>query len=111
MLIFDLATKATYQLSTGQLRSAHVDQPKDLFNAFYELIDFDGGDLADDMIFLPAEGWHRTIVINKGALDYSLYRHIGITKVGSNPMRKIWMPSTSKSSSWARKQKLSADQL
>ena len=70
MLIFDLATKATYQLSTGQLRSAHVDQPKDLFNALYELIDFDGGDPADDMIFLPAEGWHRTIVINKGALDY-----------------------------------------
>lgn len=45
------------------------NEPENLYNAFYELIEFDGGD-PDGMIVLPAEGWHRTIFINKNALDY-----------------------------------------
>jgi transcriptional regulator with XRE-family HTH domain len=69
-LIFAAALRATYQLSSGQKRSVYVDEPGDLFRAFYPLTDFDGGDPAEEMILLPAEGWHRTIFINKGALDY-----------------------------------------
>lgn len=68
--IFKLATQTTYQLSSGQRRSVYVDTPENLFNAFYELTDFDGGEPADDMILLVAEGRHRTIFINKSALDY-----------------------------------------
>lgn len=68
--IIKLATHTTYQLSSGQRRSVLVDTPEALFNAFYELTDFEGGDAADDMVLLSAEGWHRTIFINKGALDY-----------------------------------------
>lgn len=67
--IFALATRTTYQLSCGKRRSVYVNEPENLYNAFYELIEFDGGD-PDGMIVLPAEGWHRTIFINKNALDY-----------------------------------------
>ena len=68
--IFALATRTTYQLSSGPRRSVYVDEPQELYRAFYELIEFDGGEPADDMIVLPAEGAHRTVFINKGALDY-----------------------------------------
>ena len=68
--IFELATHTTYQLSTGQRRRVYVDGPETLFDAFHELTDFQGGDPADNMILLAAEGWHRTVFINKGALDY-----------------------------------------
>ena len=68
--IFKLASTTTYQLSTGQRRDVYVDNDEDLYNAFYELIEFDGGEPADDMIRLPAEGRHRILFINKGALDY-----------------------------------------
>jgi transcriptional regulator with XRE-family HTH domain len=68
--IFKLASTTTYQLSTGQRRDVYVDGHQDLYNAFYELIEFDGGEPADDMILLKAEGRHRTIFISKIALDY-----------------------------------------
>lgn len=68
--ILNVARLTTYQLSTGQRRSVHVDDPENLFNAFYELVDFDGGISADDMIRLEAEGRHRIIFISKSALDY-----------------------------------------
>jgi transcriptional regulator with XRE-family HTH domain len=68
--ILKMAVKTTYQLSTGQRRSVQVDSPENLFDAFYELIDFERGSWADDMIRLEAEGRHRIIFINKGALDY-----------------------------------------
>jgi transcriptional regulator with XRE-family HTH domain len=68
--IFKLASTTTYQLSTGQQRDVYVDSHEDLYNAFYELTDFDGGEPADDMILLTAEGSHRVIFVNKGALDY-----------------------------------------
>jgi hypothetical protein len=68
--IFKLASTTTYQLSTGQRRDVYVEDHEDLYNAFYELIEFDGGEPADGMILLEAEGRHRTIFINKSALDY-----------------------------------------
>jgi transcriptional regulator with XRE-family HTH domain len=68
--IFKLGSTTTYQLSTGQRRDVNVDSHEDLYNAFYELTEFDGGEPADDMIRLPAEGRHRILFINKGALDY-----------------------------------------
>ena len=69
--IFSLATQTTYQLSTGQKRSAHVFG-EDLFNALYELTDFDG-EIDDGMIRLSIEGWHRTAFINKDAFDYIMF--------------------------------------
>jgi len=68
--IFKLASTTTYQLSTGQRRDVYIDNDEDLYNAFYELTEFDGGEPTDDMIRLPAEGSHRIAFINKGALDY-----------------------------------------
>lgn len=68
--IFKAATGITYQLSTGHQRSAYVGNTQKLYEAFYDLTDFEGGDPADDMIRLEAEGHHRIIFINKSALDY-----------------------------------------
>jgi hypothetical protein len=68
--IFELASTATYQLSTGQRRDVYVNDDEDLYNAFYELIEFNGGEPADDMILLPAEGSHRIVFISKTAVDY-----------------------------------------
>jgi hypothetical protein len=68
--ILNVALKSTYQLSTGKQRSVYVDGPEQLFEAFYELIDFDVGIPAEGMIRLEAEGRHRIIFINKEALDY-----------------------------------------
>src|SRR5258708_2623137 len=68
--IFKLASTTTYQLSTGQRRDVYVDDHEDLYHTFYELIEFDGGEPADDMILLPAEGRHRIVFVNKSALDY-----------------------------------------
>jgi transcriptional regulator with XRE-family HTH domain len=68
--IFALATTTTYRMSSGQQRSVFVYEPDALFKAFYQLTDFDGGDPQDNMILLPVEGWHRTVFINKDALDY-----------------------------------------
>jgi hypothetical protein len=68
--IFKLASTTMYQLSTGQQRDVYVDGDENLYNAFSELIEFDGGESADDLILLPAEGSHRIVFINKGALDY-----------------------------------------
>jgi transcriptional regulator with XRE-family HTH domain len=68
--ILNMARMTTYQLSTGQRRNAYVDSPENLYNAFYELTEFDGGISAGDMIRLEAEGRHRIVFINKSALDY-----------------------------------------
>jgi hypothetical protein len=72
--IFKLASTTTYQLSTGQRRDVYVDDHQSLYDAFYQLTKFDGGELADDMILLRAEGRHRIIFINKSALDYDQSR-------------------------------------
>jgi transcriptional regulator with XRE-family HTH domain len=68
--VFKLASTTTYQLSTGPRRDVYVDSHEGLYNAFYELIEFEGGEPADDMILLKAEGRHRTVFISKVALDY-----------------------------------------
>ena len=68
--IFKLASTTTYQLSTGQRRDVYVDGDEDLYYAFYGLIELEGGEPADDMILLKAEGRHRIIFISKIALDY-----------------------------------------
>jgi hypothetical protein len=48
----------------------YIDNHEDLYSAFCELIEFDGDEPADDMILLTAEGRHRIVFVNKGALDY-----------------------------------------
>jgi hypothetical protein len=68
--IFKLASTTAYQLSNGRRRELYVDDDETLYNAFFELIEFEGGEPADDMILIPAEGRHRTAFINKDALDY-----------------------------------------
>jgi transcriptional regulator with XRE-family HTH domain len=68
--IFKLASITTYQLSTGQQRDVYVDSDENLYNAFYQLVEFEEGEPADDMILLQAEGSHRIAFVNKGALDY-----------------------------------------
>jgi transcriptional regulator with XRE-family HTH domain len=68
--IFAAASRTIYQLSAGERRSVYVDGTEELFGAFYHLIELDEVEPTDGMILLRAEGWHRTILINKGALDY-----------------------------------------
>jgi transcriptional regulator with XRE-family HTH domain len=68
--IFRLATDVVYQLSNGKMRNVWVDDERAIYNAFYDLTEFDGGSPADDMIRVAAEGGHRIVFINKGALDY-----------------------------------------
>lgn len=69
-LLFNNATYVFYQLSTGQQRSVYIDSDENIFNAFANLIDSDGGDPAENMIRLEAESYHRLVFINKNALDY-----------------------------------------
>jgi transcriptional regulator with XRE-family HTH domain len=69
--IFNVATKATYQFSNGgKQRSVVVYTSEGLFDAFYELIDFDDGISTEGVIRWEAEGRHRIIFLNKEALDY-----------------------------------------
>lgn len=42
-LIFAVASRTTYQLSSGQRRSVYVDGFERLYRAFYELIDLVAG--------------------------------------------------------------------
>jgi transcriptional regulator with XRE-family HTH domain len=67
--IFKLASTTTYQLSTGQRRDVCVYDAKDLYDAFWELIELEG-ELSAEMIRISPEGRHRIIFINKAALDY-----------------------------------------
>lgn len=69
--IFDLATRVAYQLSSGKLRSAYVeDSDEELFSAFEPFLEGHGDDLDDDLIRLPIAGWHRTAFINPQAIDF-----------------------------------------
>lgn len=67
--IFDLAIQLKYQFSNGIVRAVDDYETKDLFEAFYLLVDY-GEDINDDVIRMPIAGWHRTAFINKVALDY-----------------------------------------
>lgn len=68
--MFKLASTTTYQLSCGKQRGVVVYENEAIYNAFYALFEFEQSDQADEMILLPVEGRHRTIFINKIALDY-----------------------------------------
>jgi len=68
--IFELATQAIYQLSSGQRRRVDIEEPEELFEAFEPLLDGFGDELDDDLIRFAVEGWYRTIFINKQAVDY-----------------------------------------
>jgi transcriptional regulator with XRE-family HTH domain len=69
--IMNLATKATYQFSSGgKQRSINVGSSESLHEAFYELIDFSNSVSPDGMIRWETEGRHRIIFINKSELDY-----------------------------------------
>ena len=68
--IFRLATHVVYQLSNGKRREVWIDDDVAIYNAFYDLTEFDGGDPEDDMIRVAAEGRHRIVFINKSGLDY-----------------------------------------
>jgi hypothetical protein len=68
--IFEAAQYTVYQLSTGQRRRIYIDLSESLFDAFYELIDYNESNSSEGMIRIEAEGAHRMIFINKHALDY-----------------------------------------
>jgi transcriptional regulator with XRE-family HTH domain len=73
--IFDLASKIKYQLSNGQQRNIPTLDAEITYEAFSQLVEFDGE--GEDFIILPIEGVHRTIFINIAALDYvTLPTHI-----------------------------------
>lgn len=73
--IFDLASKIQYQLSNGQQRNIPALDAEVIYEAFSQLVEFDGE--GEDFITLPIEGAHRTIFINIAALDYvALPAHI-----------------------------------
>lgn len=64
-----MAIQLKYQLSNGLVRVVNDYETKDLFEAFYSLVDY-GEDVSDEVIRMPIAGWHRTAFINKEALDY-----------------------------------------
>ncbi|MBB5941220.1 helix-turn-helix transcriptional regulator [Xanthomonas sp. 3307] len=70
--IFERATHIKYQLSNGKQRTAHISDDKELFDSFYELIDFSENfdDARSKLIRIPIEGWHRIAFINSAAIDY-----------------------------------------
>lgn len=74
--IFELATGITYQLTAGPLRRVdYTDCDEELYDAYENLIDEYRED--DDVICVPAEGYHRSFFINPNALDYiSIPTHI-----------------------------------
>lgn len=67
--IFDLATKSKYQLSNGKRRSIGYMGAEEMFESFYQFLDYDR-EIDSDMLRLSIEGWHRVAFINKDALDY-----------------------------------------
>jgi len=62
------ASKVTWKLSDGRIRSVYVDGDANIYEVFSE---FEADlELPDDMISLPAEGYHRSIFIRTASLDY-----------------------------------------
>jgi transcriptional regulator with XRE-family HTH domain len=72
----DRASCVCWQFSSGQLRREYAPESKLLYEVF-SLITPDSDDiLLDGTIYLPLEGYHRTIVITGSALDYiSIPKH------------------------------------
>jgi len=56
-------------LSSGRLRHEHVSENRIMFDTF-------SLDDTDDVIYLPVEGYHRSILIRKSQLNYiSIPKH------------------------------------
>lgn len=74
--LMDRASKVCWQFSSGQIRREYAPESKLLYEVF-SLITSDNDDsLLDPTIYLPLEGYHRTIVITGSALDYiSIPKH------------------------------------
>ncbi|WP_434130667.1 helix-turn-helix domain-containing protein [Methylocaldum sp. GT1BB] len=64
----DRATSIIWQLSSGQLRCEYLNESKLLYDTF-SLIEIDPDDV-DELIYLPVEGYHRSIFIRKSEIDY-----------------------------------------
>lgn len=68
--IFSMATETAYQLSNGVRRSVFVNDQKNLYEAFYAIVEYENGFIDDGMIRLEAEGKDRIVFINGRAIDY-----------------------------------------
>jgi transcriptional regulator with XRE-family HTH domain len=67
--IYELATTIVCQLSTGQTRKITEAESEAIYAGFWEyLLEFE--DFKDQMICLPAEGYHRSVFINTDGFDY-----------------------------------------
>ncbi|PDT81357.1 helix-turn-helix transcriptional regulator [Sinorhizobium sp. BJ1] len=66
--IFRLAKDVTYQLSMGQRRNVQAESDA-IYEAFWGLIEWPDA-YENEIIRIPAEGYHRTIFINPKAVDY-----------------------------------------
>ncbi|MCW9057286.1 MAG: helix-turn-helix domain-containing protein [Gammaproteobacteria bacterium] len=65
---FDRATSISWQLSSGKVRCESAVESSVVFEAF-SLIETDPDDI-DDVIYLPVEGYHRTVMIRKPEIQY-----------------------------------------
>lgn len=66
--LLERATTVCWQLSSGPLRREHAGSSKDLYESL-SLTELDPDD-SESMIHLPFEGYHRTVMINKKAIDF-----------------------------------------
>jgi len=65
-----LATRVTYQLSSGLRRSVELEGFDDLFEVFGPLLEDFDDELDDEFVKFPIVQWHRIAFINKHELDY-----------------------------------------
>ncbi|OOG24353.1 hypothetical protein B1C78_08875 [Thioalkalivibrio denitrificans] len=73
--LFDRATQILWQLSSGKLRFECVGESRVVFEAL-SAIEIDPDDM-DDVIYLPIEDYHRTVMIRKPEIHYiSIPKHI-----------------------------------
>lgn len=72
----DRATTVCWQLTSGQLRRETATESEILYEVFCSFTPDDDDALLEHVIYLPLEGYHRTIVITVSALDYiSIPKH------------------------------------
>lgn len=65
--LLNRATSITWQLTSGQLRCEYISESKLLYETF-SLIELNPDD--DDVLYLPIEGYYRSIFIRKSQIDY-----------------------------------------
>jgi hypothetical protein len=72
---FNRATGICWQLSSGKFRCENAVESRVVFEAF-SLFDIDPDDM-EDVIYLPIEGYHRTVMIRKHEVQYiSIPKHM-----------------------------------